>query len=87
MSDSMSDSNAELVELVRFVARALVDLPDEVEVEAQDEDRAIVVELPVAETDLGKVIGKEGRTARAMRSLLAPASARQDRRAILEILE
>ncbi len=79
--------NAELVELVRFVARALVDLPDEVEVEAQDEDRAIVVELSVAETDLGKVIGKEGRTARAMRSLLAAASARQDRRAILEILE
>ena len=66
---------------------ALVDLPDEVEVEAQDEDRAIVVELSVAETDLGKVIGKEGRTARAMRSLLAAASARQDRRAILEILE
>lgn len=79
--------NAELVELVRFVARALVDLPDEVEVEAQDEDRAIVVELSVAETDLGKVIGKEGRTARALRTVLSAAAAKLDRRAILEILE
>lgn len=83
----MSSDNEQLTELVRFVAKALVDLPDEVEVEAQEEDRAIVVELSVAETDLGKVIGKEGRTARAMRSILAAASARQDRRAILEILE
>lgn len=83
----MSAETDALSELVRFVARALVDLPDEVEVDIQEEDRAIVVELSVAETDLGKVIGKEGRTARAMRSLLSAASARQDRRAILEILE
>jgi predicted RNA-binding protein YlqC (UPF0109 family) len=83
----MSAEIEQLTELVRFVSKALVDLPDEVEVEAQEEDRAIVVELSVAETDLGKVIGKEGRTARAMRSILAAASARQDRRAILEILE
>jgi uncharacterized protein len=83
----MSAEIDQLTELVRFVSKALVDLPDEVEVEAQEEDRAIVVELSVAETDLGKVIGKEGRTARAMRSILAAASARQDRRAILEILE
>lgn len=76
-----------LVELVQYMARALVDLPDEVEVRAVPEDRATLIELTVAEGDLGKVIGKDGRTARAMRGVLTATSARFRRRAILEILE
>lgn len=77
----------QLAELIDYIARALVDEPDEVQVDMVDGDRAIILELTVAESDLGKVIGKEGRTARAMRTLLAATSARQRRRAVLEILE
>jgi len=64
-----------------------VDDPDAVEVNVVEEDRAIVLELTVAPDDLGKVIGKEGRTARAMRTLLSATSARMRKRAILDILE
>jgi len=77
----------ELTELIDYIARCLVDEPDEVRVEAVDDDRAVVVELTVAPDDLGKVIGKDGRIARAMRTLLAATSARQRRRALLDILE
>ena len=78
----------QLEELVRFLARALVDEPDQVEVTALEAERgAVVVELAVAPDDLGKVIGREGRTARAIRTLLAASSSRLNRRAILEILE
>jgi hypothetical protein len=77
----------QLTELVDYLARALVDEPDEVRVEAVEEDRAVVLELTVSPNDLGKVIGKDGRTARAIRTLLAATSARQQRRAVLEILE
>jgi predicted RNA-binding protein YlqC (UPF0109 family) len=65
----------------------LVDEPDAVEVNVIEEDRAVVLELTVAPDDLGKVIGKEGRTARAMRTLLSATSARMRKRAILDILE
>lgn len=64
-----------------------MDDPDAVEVNVVEEDRAIVLELTVAPDDLGKVIGKEGRTARAMRTLLSATSARLRKRAILDILE
>ena len=74
-------------ELILFIAKSLVDKPDEVEVEDFDEDGATVYELTVAEDDLGKVIGKQGRTARAMRQLLQAASSKQHKRAVLEILE
>jgi predicted RNA-binding protein YlqC (UPF0109 family) len=77
----------QIEELIGYIARSLVDDPDAVEVEAIDGDNTIVVELTVAKPDLGKVIGREGRTARAIRTLLAAASARQQRRAVLEILE
>lgn len=77
----------QIEELIGYIARSLVDDPDAVEVEAVDGDNTIVVELTVAKADLGKVIGREGRTARAIRTLLAAASARQQRRAVLEILE
>lgn len=77
----------QLAELIDYVARALVDEPDEVTVEAVEGDRAVILELTVAPSDLGKVIGKDGRTARAMRTLLSATSARLRRRAILDILE
>ena len=78
---------AELEELVRYVSRALVDEPDDVRVATVEDERAVVLELTVAEDDLGKVIGKDGRTARAIRTVLAASSARLKKRAILEILE
>jgi hypothetical protein len=77
----------QLQELVRFLAVALVDRPDEVIVEEMEEDGAAVFELTVAEEDLGKVIGKQGRTARALRTVLSAAASKVRARAQLEILE
>ena len=74
-------------ELVGYIARALVDDPDAVDVRAVETDRAVVFELTVAQDDLGKVIGKDGRTARAIRTVLAATSAKLRKRAVLEILE
>lgn len=76
-----------LRELVDFLARGLVDRPEEVEVEEVSEPDGLVYELKVAEEDLGKVIGKQGRTAKALRTILSAASAKSRRRVILEILE
>ncbi|MDD9938664.1 MAG: KH domain-containing protein [Myxococcales bacterium] len=77
----------QLSDLVSFIAKALVDDPDAVEVEAIEGDKTIILELTVGDGDLGKVIGKDGRTARAMRTLLSATCAKQSRRAVLEILE
>ena len=74
-------------DLILYIARELVDDPDAVEVEEFDEDGRIVIELTVAESDLGKVIGKQGRTARAMRALLTAASTKLHQRYALEIVE
>lgn len=74
-------------ELVNFIATSLVDRPEEVKVAVSEEDDCVTVDLTVAPEDLGKVIGKQGRTARAMRSVLAAASARVDKRSRLEIVE
>jgi uncharacterized protein len=72
-------------ELIEYVARALVDDPDQVRVtEEQDGDR-IVLHLEVAEPDMGKVIGKQGRIAQAMRTLLKVAAVKRGQRAMLEI--
>ena len=76
-----------LRELIDFLARGLVDRPEEVEVEEVSEPDALVFELKVAEEDLGKVIGKQGRTAKALRTILSAASAKSRRRVVLEILE
>jgi predicted RNA-binding protein YlqC (UPF0109 family) len=76
-----------LRDLVDYLARGLVDHPEEVEVEEISEPDALVFELKVAEQDLGKVIGKQGRTAKALRTILSAASAKTRRRVILEILE
>jgi len=74
-------------ELISFIARRLVDEPDAVAVTCREDDDSLVVELRVAQEDLGKVIGKQGRTARAMRTVLATAAAKEDKRSRLEILE
>jgi uncharacterized protein len=76
-----------LQQLISYVARNLVDDPDAVEVNEVEEDQAAVLELRVAKEDLGKVIGKQGRTARAMRTILSAAATKIHRRVILEILE
>jgi len=77
----------ELSEIISFITKALVDDPDAVEVTTVEGEKTLIVELTVAQSDLGKVIGKDGRTARAMRTLLSATSARQSKRAVLEILE
>jgi predicted RNA-binding protein YlqC (UPF0109 family) len=76
-----------LRELVDYLARGLVDHPEQVEVDEVSEPDALVFELKVAEDDLGKVIGKQGRTAKAVRTILAAASVKTRRRVMLEILE
>jgi predicted RNA-binding protein YlqC (UPF0109 family) len=73
--------------LMEQVAKALVSEPDQVDVQTVEEGGETVVELKVAESDMGKVIGKSGRTARAMRILLAAAGIKQHKRFTLEILE
>jgi uncharacterized protein len=73
--------------LIEHIARALVDAPDQVAVQSVDEDDATVLELKVAADDLGKVIGKQGRTARALRTLLGAAGMKLHKRYTLEILE
>ena len=74
-------------ELVAHIARSLVDNPDAVRVTRSDDSDTVAIELAVAPEDLGKVIGKQGRTARAMRSLLAALATRENRRSRLEIVE
>jgi predicted RNA-binding protein YlqC (UPF0109 family) len=74
-------------QLVEDIARALVDLPDEVHVEEVQGEQVTVLELRVAPTDLGKVIGKQGRTARSIRTLLGAAGMKLNRRFQLEILD
>ncbi|MFL6277425.1 MAG: KH domain-containing protein [Blastocatellia bacterium] len=81
----MDDSS--LKEVIETIAKALVDAPDEVTVREIDGDQATVLELKVAPGDLGKVIGKQGRTARAMRTLLRAAGMKLRKRFVLEIVE
>jgi uncharacterized protein len=76
-----------LKDLVATVAEALVDDPDAVEVSELEDDRGVIVELRVAPGDMGKVIGKDGRTAQSIRSLLNAAAAKQGCRAQLEIVD
>ena len=74
-------------QLINYIAQALVDNPDEVEVSEVEGNQTSVLELKVAKEDLGKVIGKQGRTARAMRTILSAASAKVKKRTVLEIIE
>jgi uncharacterized protein len=79
--------NNSLKDLVEFMAKALVDNPDHVEVNEVAGEQTTVVELKVAKEDLGKVIGKQGRTARSMRTILTAASTKLNKRSVLEIVE
>ena len=74
-------------ELIKYIAQSLVDKPEEVEVSEVQGERTSVIELKVAKGDLGKIIGKEGRTARALRTILAAASTKIKKRSVLEIIE
>jgi uncharacterized protein len=74
-------------DLIKYIAEALVDNPDQVSVTEVEGNQTSVLELKVAKEDLGKVIGKQGRTARAMRTILSAASAKIKKRTVLEIIE
>lgn len=74
-------------ELIEIIAKSLVDVPDEVKVTEVDGEKVTVFELRVAAGDLGKVIGKQGNTARAMRTILNAAGSKLGKRCVLEILE
>ena len=74
-------------ELIESIARALVDKPSDVSVAQVDGEKTTVLELRVAREDLGKVIGKQGKTARAMRTILSAAGTKLGKRCVLEILE
>ena len=77
----------DMKEFIEYIAKSLVDKPEEVHVTEIDGERTVVYELRVGEGDLGKVIGKRGQTAKSIRILIAAASAKRGKRAVLEILE
>ncbi len=74
-------------DLIKYIAESLVDDPEQVSVKEVEGNQTSVLELKVAKEDLGKVIGKQGRTAQAMRTILSAASAKIKKRAVLEIIE
>ena len=74
-------------ELVEVIAKSLVDCPDEVVVTETENDKAIVIELRVAQSDMGKVIGKQGRIAKAIRSVVKAAASKDDKKVIVDILQ
>ncbi len=74
-------------ELVEVIAKALVDCPDEEVVTETETERAIVLELRVAQSDMGKVIGKQGRIAKAIRSVVKAAASKEDKKVVVEIMQ
>ena len=74
-------------ELVEVIAKALVDYPDEGNVTETENEKAIVLELRVAQSDMGKVIGKQGRIAKAIRSVVKAAASKEDKKVIVEIVQ
>lgn len=78
---------SELKELILYVSKALVDVPQSVEVNEIEGEQTTVIELKVDKSDLGKVIGKQGRTARALRTILNASSTKLKKRSVLEIIE
>jgi predicted RNA-binding protein YlqC (UPF0109 family) len=79
--------SSELKELVEYMSKALVDMPDQVEVCEIEGEQTTVIELKVDKSDLGKVIGKQGRTAKALRTILNAASTKLRKRSVLNIIE
>ncbi|MEI8347785.1 MAG: KH domain-containing protein [Pseudomonadota bacterium] len=78
---------SELRDLIEIISKALVDLPNQVDVKEVIGEQTTVIELKVDKTDLGKVIGKQGRTARALRTILNASSTKLKKRSVLEIIE
>ncbi len=76
---------SEMKELVEVIAKSLVDLPDKVVVTERETEKGLVLELKVDPTDMGKVIGKQGRIAKAIRSVVKAAASREDKKVIIEI--
>ena len=74
-------------ELVEVIAKALVDYPDQVTVTETENDRSIIVELRVAQSDMGKVIGKQGRIAKAIRSVVKAAASKSEKKVIVDIMQ
>ncbi|MBP3338886.1 MAG: KH domain-containing protein [Lachnospiraceae bacterium] len=74
-------------ELVEIIAKALVDSPEEVVVTEREDGNALIIELKVAKNDMGKVIGKQGRIAKAIRSVVKAASTKEDKKVIVDILQ
>ena len=74
-------------DLIKYIAQAMVDHPEQVELSEVKGDRISIIELKVAKADLGKIIGKQGRNARAIRTILGAASAKMKKRTVLEIIE
>jgi len=74
-------------ELVEIIAKSLVDHPDEVVVTEKETEKAIVVELKVASDDMGKVIGKQGRIAKSIRTVVKAAATKDDKKVVVEILQ
>jgi hypothetical protein len=83
----LSAEDSEMKELIEYIAKSLVDQPDAVKVTEVTGERTSVIELSVAEEDMGKIIGKQGRTVSAIRTLLNAASMKQKKRTILEIID
>ncbi len=81
------ESTDNVKDLIEYIAKALVDQPEQVKVSEVEGEKTSVIELTVAKEDLGKVIGKQGRTARAIRTILSAASTKIRKRSVLEIIE
>jgi hypothetical protein len=77
----------ELKELLEYLAKALVDSPDDVRVESTETETTVILELNVAKEDIGKVIGKQGRIARALRTVIKASAVKNGKRAIVEIVD
>lgn len=86
MPEESPDTN-ELRELIEYVAKALVDDPDKVEAKAVVGDTSIIIELHVSPDDVGKVIGKSGQTAKALRKILSAAATKHSKKSLLQIIE
>ena len=87
MSDTEKPATGDMRALMQEIARALVDSPDQVDVQVEEGDQGAVLELRVAPEDMGRVIGKQGRTARSMRAILNAAGMKLQKRFALEIVE
>ena len=76
----------DLVSLVEYIAKSLVDTPDEVKINLNEDEEAITIELSVAKDDMGKVIGKQGRIAKAIRTVVRAASLKSEKKVLVEIV-